>query len=87
MAAKTKYLVLSSKENPAAGWEADLQGSLGICHTLTKAYEIALFLSGITAPKISYRKCLSVIKVKGAVRLESEKEWEPSALIVLARIY
>lgn len=87
MAAKSKYLVLSSKETPGKGWEEDLQSSVGVCHTLTKAYEIACFISGITKPKINYRKCLALMKAKGAVRLESEKEHEPIAMIVRVRIY
>lgn len=87
MAAKSKYLILSSKESAGQEWEAELQETLGICHTLAKAYEIALFLAGITEPKIKYRKALETMKRKGAVRIDSKKEHEPSAVIVKVKIY
>jgi hypothetical protein len=86
MTSKSKYLVFSDKEIATDSWEAAMQSCFGICHTLSKAYEIALFLSGITQPKIKYRKALETIKVKGVVRIESEKE-EPSCLIIKVKIY
>jgi hypothetical protein len=87
MKKRTKYLVMSAKDHPDLSWEKGMQETLGICHTLRKAYEIALFLSGITQPKISYRKSLSLIRANGAVRIDSVKEHEPSAIISLVRIY
>lgn len=87
MAAKSKYLVLSSKDQLDKDWEPALQETLGICHTLSKAYEIALFLAGITQPRIKYRKALETIKQRGAVRIESQKEHEASAIIVKVKIY
>jgi hypothetical protein len=87
MAAKSKYVVISSREPADTSWESALQETLGICHTLTKAYEIGLFLGGITQPRISYRKCLSLIKARGAVRIDSEKEHEASCTIVKVKIY
>lgn len=86
MRKKTKYLVLSDREEPSLEWEAAMQGALGICHTFAKAYEIGLFLSGITAPRQKYRKSLEIIKARGAVRLESQKE-EPGCIIVRVKIY
>ena len=87
MAAKHKYLVMSSKDLPQLGWEQGLLETVGICHTLSRAYTIALWLGGITQPKINYRKCLSLMKSKGAVRIDSEKEHEACAVIVRTRIY
>lgn len=86
MPTKTKYLVLSDKESSGLGWEEAMQSALGICHTFAKAYEISLFLSGITEPKIKYRKALDLIKARGAVRIESNRE-EPSCLIIKVKIY
>jgi hypothetical protein len=83
---KTKYVVLSDKENLKIGWEESIIQNLGICHTFAKAYEIALFLSGITAPKIKYRKALEVMKIKGVVQINSERD-EPGSVIVRTKIY
>lgn len=87
MAARTKYVVLSNHDPVGLEWEKALQETLGICHTLKRAYDIALFLAGITAPKIKYRKALETIKAKGAVRIESQKEHEAGVIIVLVKIY
>lgn len=86
MEVKSKYIVLSNRDTTNPNWETALQETLGICHTFSKAFEIALFLSGITAPAIKYRKALETIKQKGAVRIDSTKE-EPPAIIVRVRIY
>lgn len=86
MAAKNKYVILSDRNSTAPGWESALQETLGICHTFAKAFEIALFLSGITKPAIKYRKALETVKLRGAVRIDSERE-EPSAIIVRVKIY
>jgi hypothetical protein len=83
---KTKYVVLSDKEHLDTSWEEAICLSLGVCHTFAKAYEIALFISGNTAPTIKYRKALEVIKQKGAVRIDSEKK-EPSTVIAVVKIY
>lgn len=83
---KTKYVVVSDKSDPALEWEESVASSLGICHTFAKAYEIALFISGNTAPTIKYRKALEVIKQKGAVRIDSEKK-EPTTVIAVVKIY
>lgn len=84
---KTKYVVLSDKENLELGWEGSIISSLGICHTFSKAYEIALFLSGITQPEIKYRKALETIKQKGAIQIRSKLEHEPSSVIAVVKIY
>lgn len=82
---RTKYVVISDKELDG-DWQHSLQETLGICHTLSKAYEIGLFLSGMTAPALKYRKVLETIKIKGAVRVDSTKE-EPAFTIVQVKIY
>jgi hypothetical protein len=83
---KTKYVVISNKEPLGLEWEASLQETMAICHTLSKAYEIGLFLSGITAPNIKYRKVLETIKRRGAARVDSLKN-EPAFTIVTTKIY
>jgi hypothetical protein len=65
MQRKDKYLVMSNKE-PDLPWEQALRETLGVCHTLKHAYEIALFLGEISRPDVGYRKVLETIKVKGA---------------------
>lgn len=84
---KTKYVVLSDKENLELGWEGSIIAGLGICHTFSKAYEIALFLSGITQPEIKYRKALETIKQKGAIQIRSKKDGEASSVIATVKIY
>jgi|688.fasta_scaffold1124978_3 hypothetical protein len=84
---KTKYVVLSDKENLSLGWEESIIAGLGICHTFSKAYEIALFLSGITEPEIKYRKALETIKQKGAIQIRSSRDGEAGAVIARVKIY
>ena len=83
---KTKYLVISSKDLPGAEWHESLQETLAICHTLSRAYEIGCFLSGITEPAIKYRKALETVKAQGAVQVGSLKD-EPEFTIVKVKIY
>jgi hypothetical protein len=78
--------VLSDKES-SLNWEESIISSLGICHTFSKAYEIALFISGITQPDIKYRKALETIKQKGAIQIRSKLEHEPGAVIATVKIY
>jgi hypothetical protein len=56
---------MSNKESTLE-WEQALRETLGVCHTVKQAYQIALFLGGISKPDSSYRKTLETIKVKGA---------------------
>ena len=83
---KYQYLVLSNRDQPALEWEESLQQSIGICYTAAKAYEISLFLAGITRPDRNYRKCVQLLNLKGAVTV-SQIEGEGSATIVKAKIY
>lgn len=83
---QTKYVVISSKEPLGLEWHRSLQETMGICHTLSRAYEIGCFLSGITVPDIKYRKALEKIKAQGAVQVGSLKE-EPPFTIVQVKIY
>lgn len=83
---KSKYVVVSSVEQPGLEWERSLQSSMGICHTFAKAYEIALFLAGITQPETNYRRSLAAAKSKGAVTIK-QRDGEQYATIVKVRIY
>lgn len=65
MQRKDKYLVMSNRDLHL-DWEQCLVNTLGVCHTLSKAYEIALFLGEISKPDTGYRKVLETVKVRGA---------------------
>jgi hypothetical protein len=78
--------VISNQDRPDLEWEDSLQNSVGICYTAAKAYEISLFLAGITRPDKNYRKCVQLLNLKGAVTV-SQIDGEGSATIVKAKIY
>ena len=86
MKKKSKYVVISNRVPIHLEWGAAMQETMGICHTCAKAYEIALFLAGITEPDRSYRKVLDTVKAKGAATL-AQKGGEQAATIVRVRIY
>lgn len=77
---KDKYLVVGykKKEATASGEDFDLAAAIRestvVCDTFSKAYELALFLGGITKPAKAYRGTLEEIKVKGAVEV-SQKDY------------
>jgi hypothetical protein len=60
---------MSNKESTLE-WEQALRETLGVCHTVKQAYQIALFLGEISRPDSSYRKVLETIKVKGAYTIQ-----------------
>ena len=78
--------MISNRDTANLDWEAALQQSVGICYTAKKAYEIALFLAGITRPDKLYRKCLNTLNARGAVQI-SQLDGEQSATIVVTKIY
>ena len=80
-----KYVVMSNRQSSQI-WEESLVESLGICHTLKKAYHIALFLGRISKPDSGYRRVLETIKLKGAYTIQQINGTE-SATIVKVRIY
>lgn len=86
MAAKSKYIVISNRIPLDREWGVAMQETMGICHTCAKAYEISLFLAGITKPNKNYRKVLDTIKAKGAVTL-AQLDGEQAATIVKVKIY
>jgi len=65
MQRRDKYLVMSNKESTLE-WEQALRETLGVCHTVKQAYDIALFLGEISKPDSNYRKTLQTINFKGA---------------------
>ena len=85
MAATSKYIVISDASHAGLEWGKALQSSMGVCHTFQRAYDIAIFLSGLTSPDIGYRKALETIKRKGAVTISQETK--PAATIVRVKIY
>ena len=86
MTIKSKYIVISNKIPLDREWGIAMQETMGICHTCAKAYEIALFLAGITKPTKNYRKVLDTIKAKGAATL-AQLDGEQEATIVKVKIY
>jgi hypothetical protein len=86
MSAKNKYVVIANTANHSQEWGKSLQESMGICHTCAKAYEIAIFLAGITKPNQNYRKILSIINRDGAATL-SQLEGTQAATIVKVKLY
>ena len=85
MQRRDKYLIMSNKESTGS-WEQALRDSLGICHTVKHAYQIALFLGEISKPDSSYRKVLETIKVKGAYTIQ-QKGGEQAATIIQVKHY
>ena len=85
MQRRDKYLVMSNKESTLE-WEQALRETLGVCHTVKHAYQIALFLGEISRPDSSYRKVLETIKVKGAYTIQ-QKGGSQAATIVKVKHY
>ena len=85
MEKKDKYLVMSNKEVNLE-WEQALRETLGVCHTVKHAYQIALFLGEISKPDSSYRKVLETIKVKGAYTIQ-QQGGPQAATIVKVKYY
>lgn len=86
MAKTSKYVVISNVTKLDRSWEQAMADSLGICHTLKKAYEIAKFLAGITRPDVNYRKTLDIMKRTGAVTV-TQIDGDQAATIVNVKIY
>jgi hypothetical protein len=82
---RDKYLVISNKESDKE-WEIALKETMGVCHTVKRAYEIATFLGEISKPDSNYRKVLETIKVKGAYTL-NQIDGPQSATIVKVKHY
>ena len=80
------YIIISGSEDPGKTWEKNLQDSLGICKTFTKAYKIALFLGKIKDPDMKYKKALALMHQNGAVTV-SQTEGPEKATIVNGKIY
>ena len=85
MERRDKYLVMSNKE-PDIEWEQALRETLGVCHTVKQAYQIALFLGEISKPDSTYRKTLEWIKVKGAYTIK-QAGGQQAATIVKVKHY
>jgi hypothetical protein len=88
VAKQSKYVVISNNNqfSKEPTWEVDLKETIGICHTCAKAYEIGLFLAGITRPEQTYRKILETVKRNGAATL-SQRDGSAAATIVVIKIY
>jgi hypothetical protein len=71
MAKKDKYIVMGLLPDQHPGKEPGVavRETTAVCDTFAKAYELALFLGGITNADRAYRACLERIKVKYQVEL------------------
>ena len=85
MERRDKYLVMSNYE-PNLEWEQALRETLGVCHTVKQAYQIALFLGRISKPDSSYRRVLEWIKSKGAYTVK-QVDGQQAATIVKVKHY
>lgn len=83
---KQGYIIIADVERPDQPWGKALQSSVGIANNCVKAYEIALFLAGITKPDKAYRKVLETIKIEGACIIK-QSEGEQTATIILSKKY
>lgn len=85
---KSKYLIIALPANGDSnwGWAEELCRTTGITHTFKRAYEVGLFLAGITAPEMKYRKALEAIKKMGAVEIK-QAGGEQRITIVHTRVY
>lgn len=65
MAKKDKYIVMGflQERDPDQEPGVAVRETTIVCDTFAKAYEIALFLGGITEANRAYRACLEKIKV------------------------
>jgi len=66
---KDRYIVMSNKASEKESLGEKLRETTVVCDTFTKAYEIGLFLAGITAPDKAYRRCLEEVKKAWAVQV------------------
>lgn len=79
-------LAMPAELNPAQSWEESLLKTVGVAHTFKKAYEVGLFLAGITRPDCSYRKSLERLKLTGAASVQ-QSGGEAKLTIVKAKLY
>jgi len=87
MRGKKTYSVVAHKIlDPSVSWEEGLTSTMGVCRTIKKAYEIALFLAGINDPNINYRQVLRIIKQKGAVEIK-QRDGAQTAIIIHCKAY
>lgn len=86
--AKHKYLIIAmpAETQPEWGWAEELCRTTGITHTFKRAYEVGLFLAGITEPEMKYRKALETIKKFGAVEVK-QASGKQRITIVHTRVY
>lgn len=84
MRSKRTYSVVAyTASDPTKTWEESLRDSMGTCRTIKKAYEIALFLSGISKPNLNYRQVLRRLKQKGAVQIKHEDGNRPETVTIV----
>jgi hypothetical protein len=86
---KSKYLIIAmpaEQETSTESWTEALTRTTGITHTFKKAYEVGLFLAGITKPETAYRKALETVKVYNVVSFK-QKDGEQCVTIVNTKVY
>lgn len=83
---KTYSVVVHKRLAADISWEEGLIQTMGVCRTIKKAYQIALFLGGINEPNLNYRQVLNAMKIKGAVELK-QRDGEQTAVIVNTKSY
>ena len=74
------------QETSTESWTESLVRTTGIAHTFKKAYEVGLFLAGITSPETKYRKALETVKVHGVASFK-QKDGDQCVTIVKSKVY
>jgi hypothetical protein len=77
---KDRYIVMSNKASDKESLGEKLRETTVVCDTFTKAYELGLFLAGITAPDKAYRRCLEEVKLYMAVQVSQREYISMSAI-------
>ncbi len=80
---RTYSVVAYTATRPDQSWEESLVQSMGTCRTVKKAYEIALFLSGIKDPNLNYRQVLRILNQKGAVQIRHTDRARPETVTIV----
>ena len=77
---KDRYVVMSNKHSEKEAIGEKLRETVAVCDTFTKAYELGLFLAGVTKPDKAYRRCLEECKRFWMVQVKQANYFPITAL-------
>jgi hypothetical protein len=78
---KDIYLIMSSKSDPTRTLGENLRDTCMTATNFKRAYDLALSLSGITAPSIGYKSALRRLQNEGAITVTDELRPEESVIV------